>query len=324
MSDELKKLLEKWQKEASTFRAGDRYRQGLEMCADELEAALSAQPKWVRSRSQVQVIGWPAPKTWDDFKKGALATYGGGYHEERDLKIFQHGMSTIFNLLRAEFLESSALLAQPAPTTIVVDYDAMPKQEYDALLRDEYSAKGPAEPASDSPDNYCFYGVPIASDECELCPPGTHKSLDSAGGNLRAVHVGREHTASPGPAPSQPPVNFADVSPPKLIVLAPAANESQAPTSESTCEPGPVKEGMQSGPPATEPEFDRLKAQKDAIVAKQQEAHDAKVRKEALLWAADFMEADLTPEEDAEWMKTEVGIEYFKARKLRELSKKGG
>jgi hypothetical protein len=62
-------------------------------------------------RSQVQIFGGPAPKTWDDYEEGCLKTYGGGYHEEREMEIFHHGISTVFNLLRAEF----PLAVQGAP-----------------------------------------------------------------------------------------------------------------------------------------------------------------------------------------------------------------
>jgi len=42
-------------------------------------------------------------KTWDDYEKGCLASFGGGYRTQEDAEIFQHGMRTIFNLLRNEF-----------------------------------------------------------------------------------------------------------------------------------------------------------------------------------------------------------------------------
>lgn len=53
--------------------------------------------------SQVQIVGQPAPKTWDDYERGCLATFGGGYRNGADIAIFRHGMSTVFNLLRNEF-----------------------------------------------------------------------------------------------------------------------------------------------------------------------------------------------------------------------------
>jgi len=53
--------------------------------------------------SQVTVIGRPQPKTWEDYRQGALANYSGGHHEEPAVGIFEHGMETVFNLLEAEF-----------------------------------------------------------------------------------------------------------------------------------------------------------------------------------------------------------------------------
>lgn len=61
-------------------------------------------------RSQCQVIGKPQPKTWDEYEQNCISTFGGGYHEQDDLRIFQHGMRTIFNLLRNEFPEPSEIL----------------------------------------------------------------------------------------------------------------------------------------------------------------------------------------------------------------------
>jgi len=53
--------------------------------------------------SQVTVIGRPQPKTWDDYRQGALANYGGGHHTDGHLEAFHHGMETVFNLLESEF-----------------------------------------------------------------------------------------------------------------------------------------------------------------------------------------------------------------------------
>ncbi len=53
-------------------------------------------------RSQCQAISEPAPKTWDDYERGCLSTFHGGLEGTR-LKSFQHGMQTVFNLLRGEF-----------------------------------------------------------------------------------------------------------------------------------------------------------------------------------------------------------------------------
>ena len=54
-------------------------------------------------RSQVRVVGLPAPETWDDYEQGCLMTYGGGYKTKGEIDIFHHGISTVFNLLRNEF-----------------------------------------------------------------------------------------------------------------------------------------------------------------------------------------------------------------------------
>lgn len=54
-------------------------------------------------RSQVYAIGAPTPKTWDDYEHGCLMTFGGGYQTDEERSIFHHGITTVFNLLRAEF-----------------------------------------------------------------------------------------------------------------------------------------------------------------------------------------------------------------------------
>lgn len=53
--------------------------------------------------SQVQAIGEPAPRTWDDYERGCLLTFGGGYQDNHLASAFRHGMNTVFNLLRREF-----------------------------------------------------------------------------------------------------------------------------------------------------------------------------------------------------------------------------
>jgi len=62
--------------------------------------------KWrrvVTELSQAQIVGKPRMKTWDDYEEGCLASFGGGHRADGHLEAFQHGMSTVFNLLRAEF-----------------------------------------------------------------------------------------------------------------------------------------------------------------------------------------------------------------------------
>lgn len=52
--------------------------------------------------SQVDAIGAPPVKTWDDYRRGCKMTYAGGY-DGAEFVAFQHGMDTVFNLLEAEF-----------------------------------------------------------------------------------------------------------------------------------------------------------------------------------------------------------------------------
>lgn len=56
--------------------------------------------------SQCQAVGEPAPRTWDDYEKSCMMTYHGGYRDAKLLDAFQHGMRTVFNLLRDEFPEA--------------------------------------------------------------------------------------------------------------------------------------------------------------------------------------------------------------------------
>lgn len=56
-----------------------------------------------KDRSQAQMYGAPKMKTWEDYREGCLATFGGGYQTQDELEIFRHGMGTIFNMLDSEF-----------------------------------------------------------------------------------------------------------------------------------------------------------------------------------------------------------------------------
>ncbi len=56
--------------------------------------------------SQVRAINEPEPNTWDDYERGAKLTFHAGYSDDVQLKAFQHGMHTIFELLRNEFPEA--------------------------------------------------------------------------------------------------------------------------------------------------------------------------------------------------------------------------
>ena len=41
--------------------------------------------------------------TWDQEESSAIRTYGGGYHDKEQREIFHHGMSTVYNCLRAHY-----------------------------------------------------------------------------------------------------------------------------------------------------------------------------------------------------------------------------
>jgi hypothetical protein len=55
-------------------------------------------------RSQVQAINERPAETWDELESQTLSTFHGG-HDGGDLSNFQHGMRTVFELLRKEFPE---------------------------------------------------------------------------------------------------------------------------------------------------------------------------------------------------------------------------
>jgi hypothetical protein len=57
----------------------------------------------IMPRSQAQAINEPPHETWEEYRKGCLSTFGGGYHDDGMLGAFQHGMNTVFNLLETEF-----------------------------------------------------------------------------------------------------------------------------------------------------------------------------------------------------------------------------
>lgn len=63
--------------------------------------------------SQVQAINGPAPKSWGDYENGCLLTYRGGHHDVASCSAFQHGMRTVFNLLREEFPPAEQCKAAP-------------------------------------------------------------------------------------------------------------------------------------------------------------------------------------------------------------------
>lgn len=63
----------------------------------------------ITGNSQVQAINEPPPKTWDDYERGCLMTYHGGHSDQIAIEAYQHGMRTVFNLLRAEFPDAIAI-----------------------------------------------------------------------------------------------------------------------------------------------------------------------------------------------------------------------
>ena len=65
------------------------------------------------SWSRVSAINEPQPRSWYDYERGCLLTYRGGHHDEPELGAFQHGMRTVFTLLRAEFPEAQTCKAAP-------------------------------------------------------------------------------------------------------------------------------------------------------------------------------------------------------------------
>lgn len=69
--------------------------------------------------SQVDAVGAPPVRSWDEYETGCKSTYRGGHHDERDLEIYQHGMNTVFNLLRAEFPPAEMCKAAPDLLAVV-------------------------------------------------------------------------------------------------------------------------------------------------------------------------------------------------------------
>ena len=66
--------------------------------------------------SQVQAINEAAPRTWVEYRRGCLSTFGGG-HQGQEYGAFRHGMETVFNVLEREF--PSAELCKAAPGLLV-------------------------------------------------------------------------------------------------------------------------------------------------------------------------------------------------------------
>lgn len=49
-------------------------------------------------------LGPVRKESWDDIEKGCMSTFHGGYRDSTEIAIFQHGMGTVFNMLRGAFL----------------------------------------------------------------------------------------------------------------------------------------------------------------------------------------------------------------------------
>ena len=54
-------------------------------------------------RSQADVFGRKPAETWTELEQACTETFNGGHHTDEAKGIFDHGMGTVFNLLRAEF-----------------------------------------------------------------------------------------------------------------------------------------------------------------------------------------------------------------------------
>ncbi len=61
---------------------------------------------------QVQAVNEPAPRTWDDYRRGCVSTYRGGY-TGKEARAFESGMITVFNLLEGEFPPAEVCRAAP-------------------------------------------------------------------------------------------------------------------------------------------------------------------------------------------------------------------
>ena len=68
--------------------------------------------------SQIDIIGLPKAKSWDEYEFGCLTTFGGGYRSNEEWEIFHHGIVTVFNLLRAEF--PSPELCKSSPDLLAI------------------------------------------------------------------------------------------------------------------------------------------------------------------------------------------------------------
>ena len=62
-------------------------------------------------RSQCNAINELDHEIWEDYRKGCISTYTGGYHEPETYAAFKHGMETVFNLLEAEFPQPYKIFA---------------------------------------------------------------------------------------------------------------------------------------------------------------------------------------------------------------------
>ena len=66
-------------------------------------------------RSQCQAINEANYKSWNEYRRGCLSTFAGGYYDAKELRIFQHGMNAVFNLLEKEFPQPYEIFAANPP-----------------------------------------------------------------------------------------------------------------------------------------------------------------------------------------------------------------
>lgn len=62
---------------------------------------------------QTDVIGRARPSTWEELERNCRDTFGGGHRSDGKLDAYRHGMTTVFNVLRAEFPTMAQCKAAP-------------------------------------------------------------------------------------------------------------------------------------------------------------------------------------------------------------------
>ena len=69
---------------------------------------------WKSTWSQCEAVGEARYKTWAEYRRGCLSTFGGG-RSGNELEAFKHGIDTVFNLLENEFPEPYRIWKQEEP-----------------------------------------------------------------------------------------------------------------------------------------------------------------------------------------------------------------